>query len=104
MNGRPIVASPNFDSAALLEKMNASLLRQIPLLSDEGRVVGLVHLRDLTSPLTVRDNLVVLMAGGLGTRLHPLTEDTPKPLLPVGNKPLLETILETFVQQNFHNF
>ncbi len=104
MSGRPVVASPKFDSTALLEKMNAMLLRQIPLLNDEGRVVGLVHLRDLAPPLTVRNNLVVLMAGGLGSRLHPLTEDTPKPLLPVGNKPLLETILETFVQQNFHNF
>jgi len=44
------------------------------------------------------------MAGGMGTRLRPLTNDQPKPLVSVGNKPLLETIIETFVQQNFHQF
>jgi len=44
------------------------------------------------------------MAGGFGTRLHPLTEDTPKPLLNVGNRPILETILSRFIKAGFHNF
>jgi NDP-sugar pyrophosphorylase family protein len=44
------------------------------------------------------------MAGGLGNRLRPLTEDVPKPLLKVGRKPLLETILETFRSHEFRNF
>jgi NDP-sugar pyrophosphorylase family protein len=44
------------------------------------------------------------MAGGFGTRLYPLTEDTPKPLLNVGNRPILETILSRFIKAGFHNF
>jgi len=44
------------------------------------------------------------LAGGLGSRLQPLTEDKPKPLLSVGDKPILETILESFVEQNFRRF
>ena len=48
--------------------------------------------------------LVVIMAGGRGTRLHPLTEHTPKPMLRVGSKPILETILGRFVAQGFKRF
>ena len=43
------------------------------------------------------------MAGGLGTRLRPLTQDTPKPLLKVGNQPILETIINNFVKHGFVN-
>jgi NDP-sugar pyrophosphorylase family protein len=52
----------------------------------------------------MRDNWVVLMAGGLGSRLRPLTDECPKPMLRVGNKPLLETIIETFIEQGFRRF
>ena len=48
-------------------------------------------------------NRVILMAGGLGTRLRPLTEDTPKPMLKVGNKPILETIIKNFASHGFVN-
>ena len=44
------------------------------------------------------------MAGGFGTRLHPLTEKTPKPLLKIGDRPILETILEQFIDYGFHDF
>src|SRR5207248_369977 len=53
---------------------------------------------------TTRPNAVVLMAGGLGTRLRPLTETTPKPLLRVGGRPLLETIVESFADHGFTRF
>ena len=104
MNRDPLVASPDTSHGDLLKKMNAKLLRQIPLLDDTRRVVGLGHIRDLTPPVEMRDNRVVLMAGGLGERLMPLTEQTPKPLLTIGDKPLLQTILEGFVEQNFHRY
>lgn len=77
--------------------------KRIPILDAAGRIVELRMLEDLTLP-PVRDHWVVLMAGGLGTRLHPLTLDCPKPLLHVGDKPLLETIIEKFVSVGFHNF
>ena len=100
----PLTAPENADDAEIEEKLNSNLLRQIPLVDDSGQVVGLAHIRDLTKPIESRDNWVVLMAGGLGERLMPLTEQTPKPLLTIGDKPLLQTILESFVEQNFRRF
>jgi dTDP-glucose pyrophosphorylase len=79
-------------------------LSQIPLLDSQGRVAGLVTRKSLAHAGEPRENWVVLMAGGLGNRLRPLTEDVPKPLLNVGRKPLLETILETLRSHEFRNF
>jgi dTDP-glucose pyrophosphorylase len=89
----PITALLNTSDAELLHMMNAYALRQIPLVDDTGRVVDLAILSELVKkyelPLTA-----VIMAGGYGTRLRPLTEQLPKPMLPVGNRPLLELIIE----------
>jgi len=104
MNARPVTAAPDTGRAALLDKMNAAVLRQMPLVDAEKRVVGLVHMRELTPPVEARTNWVVLMAGGLGERLRPLTQKTPKPLLSVGDKPILQSILEGFVEQRFREF
>lgn len=104
MNRDPHVASPNESDEVLLNRMMVEIIRQIPLLDGERRVVGLAYIDDLLKPAESRDNWVVLMAGGLGTRLRPLTENAPKPLLSVGDKPLLETILESFVDYNFRRF
>lgn len=104
MNSKPVTVAPDATHDTLLKKMTTDLLRQIPLVDGGGRVVGLVHMRELTPPIESRDNWVVLMAGGLGERLRPLTQDTPKPLLSVGAKPILESILEGFVEQKFRRF
>jgi dTDP-glucose pyrophosphorylase len=73
----------------------------IPQVDDLGRVVNI-----LGSELAEKkkNNPVFLMAGGFGTRLRPLTDDCPKPMLKVGNKPILENILEQFIQSGFHDF
>lgn len=102
MNPRPTVIGPDDDREAVLALMRRKSRHQIPLLDVHGRVVGLEVLADLLRP--ERTNPVVLMVGGLGTRLRPLTDDTPKPLLHVGSKPLLETILESFIAQGFSQF
>jgi NDP-sugar pyrophosphorylase family protein len=83
--------------------MKTKQLRQIPVLDEDRRVVGLEVWDELVE-IRERDNLVVFMAGGLGTRLHPLTKDRPKPLLKVGNKPVLETILDNCKAYGFHRF
>ena len=103
MNASPLAVTEDVPRSAVEGLMKASSLRRIPVLDDE-RVV-----KDLALPQAeVREarpsNLVVLMAGGLGTRLAELTDDCPKPLLKVGSKPILETILERFVEQGFHRF
>lgn len=103
MNENPTTARQDDDRETLLRLMRQRKLHQIPLLDATWRVVGLQVLDNLLQ-LTRRENPVVLMAGGLGSRLSPLTDDTPKPLLHVGAKPILETILEAFVQHGFGTF
>ena len=103
MNANPIVAAQGSERAALLRLMKAKKVRQIPLVDPQKRLVGLVQMEELLYR-PQRDNIVVLMAGGLGTRLRPLTDKVPKPLLKVGTKPILETILESFLDAGFHRF
>ena len=73
--------------------MRERALRQIPLVDAEGRVVDLVTIDQLVPdrPPPVR---AVIMAGGSGRRLRPLTEDLPKPMLPVGDRPILERMID----------
>lgn len=103
MNSRPTTASSSSKSKELLSLMRRKVLHHVPLLNTEMQVVGLATLDGLTGVLE-RPNWVVLMAGGLGSRLMPLTENCPKPMLPVGGKPILESILESFSEQGFRQF
>lgn len=103
MNAAPTTARQADAPDTVRALMRAQRRHQIPLLDAEGRVVGLKVLADLLQP-EERATPVMLMAGGTGSRLHPLTADTPKPLLRVGDKPILETILDGFVAQGFHRF
>jgi dTDP-glucose pyrophosphorylase len=102
MNTKPTVARQGDDRDSMLAAMRARQIHQIPVIDAEGRVVGLEILDSLLGEK--RDNIVVLMAGGRGVRLRPLTDDTPKPLLHVGAKPILETILESLIEQGFGRF
>ncbi len=89
----PFVAPASTSRAALLELMARTKLLQIPLVDAEGRVVDLALLKQLSLE-PERPIEAVIMAGGFGKRLRPLTEDVPKPMLPVGGRPLLEITLE----------
>lgn len=103
MNENPTTARTQDDRETLLALMRQRRLHQIPVLDARWRVVGLEVLDDLLSP-EPKTNPVVLMAGGLGTRLRPMTDDCPKPLLCVGSKPILETIIEAFIEHGFGHF
>ena len=89
----PIAAKCDTSDAHLLSIMRERSVRQLPLLDAAGRVSGLVALEELLPEdgLPLR---AVIMAGGAGKRLRPLTEDVPKPMLPVGDRPLLEHTIE----------
>lgn len=100
MNPHPTVMPASTPRDEMLALMRRASIHHIPLIDDVQRVVGLATLDELIG-VADRPNWVVLMAGGLGTRLQPLTDDCPKPLLIVGGKPILETILESFAEQGF---
>ena len=65
---------------------------QIPIIDENGKVLGIQVIEELESKN--KANKVILMVGGLGTRLRPYTDDIPKPMLKVGHKPILQTIVE----------
>lgn len=98
---RSLPATAKEEEALIM--MRQEILHQIPALDDQGRVVRLFLLEDLIKPKTW-SNPVVIMAGGKGRRLLPITEACPKPMLPVGGKPLLQIILEQCIESGFRDF
>jgi len=103
MNQNPTVATSDATREELRDLMSELEVRQIPVVDAERRIIRIETWLNalLHSP---KDNPVVLMAGGAGRRLGPLTAGCPKPLLKVGDKPILQTILEGFIECGFHNF
>lgn len=90
---QPVTGRRDMTPAEMLLVLKRHQLHQLPLLDDEDRVVDLVTLDDLL-PNCAPPMEAVIMAGGFGTRLQPLTNDTPKPMLPVGGRPLLEVAVD----------
>lgn len=90
---QPITAPLGTTGETLLALMRKYVVKQIPILDDEQRVIDLIDINELF-PFDELPLQAVIMAGGLGSRLRPLTEDLPKPMLPVGGRPLMEVLLE----------
>jgi dTDP-glucose pyrophosphorylase len=102
-NREPLCIDQHQDRAATLAMLRANSLRQLPVLDAERRVVGLTTVSDFLN-IPVRRNPVVIMAGGKGERLAELTRDTPKPMLKVGPRPILDTIVGNLAGQGFRHF
>jgi len=98
----PTICSIEDTKEKILEIALAKKLHQIPIVDKDGRLIGIKEIDELLKP-EYKSNRVVLMVGGLGTRLRPLTDHTPKPMLKVGNKPILETIILNFKKYGFVN-
>lgn len=90
---RPTTARVGTPPTRLLAIMRRAKIRQLPLVGSDGRLADLVTIEDLL-PETEQPMQAVIMAGGLGLRLRPLTETVPKPMLPVGDKPIMEHIID----------
>ncbi|MCM3079670.1 nucleotidyltransferase family protein [Brevibacillus invocatus] len=103
MNAFPIVASVYDTKESIFQLMRFKNLRAIPVIDEEGCVIQIETMDDLLQPIK-HENIVVLMAGGLGSRLRPLTDECPKPLLKVGERPVLETIMKNFIENGFYRF
>jgi len=105
MNQNPRVAKEGIPREEILKMMTEQRITQLPLVNNKGQVVSLETMLTLAKEAYDKHaNWVVLMAGGLGTRLRPLTNDVPKPLLEVAGKPILEKIIENCAQQHFKKF
>lgn len=100
---KPTVVSVNESKEEVIRICTEKKIYQVPVVDDKGKLVSIMILDELLKPTTY-PNKVVLMAGGLGTRLRPLTNDTPKPLLKVGDRPIIETIMRSFAKYGFKDF
>jgi dTDP-glucose pyrophosphorylase len=122
MNASPKTVRENTPDSAILALMLASSIPYVPVIGENNRIVDLKLQKDLLLAATGKEapsgrdgfeslhtvsptNIpVVIMAGGEGKRLQPLTLDRPKPMVEVGGQPILQTIIERFVQQGFTKF
>lgn len=99
----PLVVPPEMGRELVMQLMVANKIQQIPVVDVQYQVIGL-HLWDEITALSTRPNLMVIMAGGMGTRLLPYTKSCPKPLVPVNGKPMLEHIIGRAKLEGFSNF
>ncbi|AJI47136.1 nucleotidyltransferase family protein [Francisella philomiragia] len=99
-NRNPITACLQMSREEIVSMAVSKKIYQVPVVDDHGVVVGVHDVGSLVKP-DFKKNKVVLMVGGLGKRLRPLTENVPKPMLNVGDKPILQTIIERFVDHGY---
>jgi len=108
MTKKPITISDPANKDEALNLMKLHNIRHIPVVNKENKVIGLFlwndFLNDGKIKYDVKDTPVVIIAGGKGTRLDPFTKILPKPLIPVGDKPIIEKIMHTFQKYGFYRF
>lgn len=103
MNPSPITVPQQCDHREALRVMNQLRILHLPIIDADHRLIGLHVLSELLEDKRL-ENWVVLMAGGEGRRLYPITRDIPKPMIPIGGRPILETILNAFLDCGFYKF
>lgn len=99
----PTTALKTDDRKKLMDIAITKKILQIPIVDKNNKFIDLYLLNDSLKPI-FKSNLVIIMAGGKGTRLRPLTETIPKPMLKIGEKPILQIIIEKFKENNFNKF
>lgn len=105
MHANPYVMPVASNRHQIIEGMHSAQVKQMPLLRPDGRLAGIATYDMLSGFERVpRSTPVVIMAGGKGKRLLPLTQDIPKPMVEVGGAPMLQHILQQFVRQGFCEF
>ena len=103
MNKNPRTVNEGTSRLEILKLMNDTKILQIPIVDRNNFVIGL-HLWDDISVQAKYSNIMVIMAGGKGSRLHPQTENRPKPMLLVAGIPILEHIIKRARSQGFNHF
>lgn len=102
MNRNPVTSPINCSRSEVLTEMRKRSILSIPVVADNGRLVGL-ETWESASAHRRYENPVFIMAGGFGTRLKPLTDTCPKPMLKIGEKPMLEILIDRFAKTGFRN-
>tara|TARA_B100000886_G_scaffold334084_1_gene289092 strand:- start:11202 stop:12245 length:1044 start_codon:yes stop_codon:yes gene_type:complete len=104
MNTKFISVKKGEKKQKILQIMKEKSINQIPVIDESGKILEIVLLKELIEVKDYLDNPVLIMAGGLGSRLMPFTKNCPKPMLKVGSKPILEILLEQLIENGFTNF
>lgn len=102
MNSNYIFITQNYSRALITTIFQNRGIMQLPVLDDDMRVVDVIFYHEFFEE-KAKENWALIMAGGLGTRLHPLTQEVPKPMLRVGAKPIIETIIEQLKSYGYKN-
>lgn len=108
MNRHPKVAKSH-DFAEAKQYMERQSIRALPVVGEDGRIEDIFFLEDKEQPLLGHKNSldgvpVIIMAGGKGTRLYPYTKILPKPLIPIGDIPIMERIIHKFLEYGIRQF
>ncbi|GAA0787432.1 nucleotidyltransferase family protein [Roseibium denhamense] len=104
LNGDPVTARADASLVELRELMNSQTrVLRVPAVDENGVVVGLFMIEDVVSDNT-GNTPIVIMAGGMGTRLRPHTETVPKPMVHLGEKPILERIIDVTRNQGYRSY
>lgn len=98
----PVTAPPGTPEEEMIRLMRNYSVRNIPMLDENGKPSKIVNIRDIVSEKET-DQIAVIMAGGEGKRLKPITEEIPKPMVRVGGKPILENIIIDFAKSRIVN-
>lgn len=108
MTKNPISMLNSRDKNKALELMKKNVIRHIPIIDENDKIIGLFLWSDFLKNGEVtysqKDTPVVIMAGGKGTRLDPFTKILPKPLIPIGEKPIIQIIMDNFKKYGFNRF
>ena len=100
INTNPLVFLESKEKQEAINYLKSKGVRRLPIVNADNKLVDIIYDEDVH----FKSNKVVIMAGGLGSRMGSLTKDTPKPMLHVGGKPLLENIMNSFLSCGFNNF
>ncbi len=108
MNSKPVYLNQNFEQKTAKQLMIRQTLQCLPIVDDNKRVVSAVWWVDFfenkSKKLEKLEIPVVIMAGGEGARLAPFTKILPKPLMPIGDKPIIEIIIGRFMDYGCNDF
>ncbi|MGF1726745.1 nucleotidyltransferase family protein [Photobacterium nomapromontoriensis] len=102
INKKPVTMSIDSERPDIIAKLKSLHRRHMPLVDNDNTLISVFSLDDIE--FVSKENTVVIMAGGLGSRLGDLTKKIPKPMLPISGKPMLQHLLESFRDQGFFKF